>query len=69
MVSSTDTFGTAYGRFAAPSTEVASTPFFTMNASNGVPARIDWPTIRWRQPTSLPSAVSPASSLWKYIGR
>ncbi|CAJ2714047.1 Uncharacterised protein [Burkholderia pseudomallei] len=44
-------------------------PFFTITASNGVPARIDWPTIRCRQPTSLPSFDSAASSLWKYIGR
>ena len=33
-----------YGESATPSTEVPSTPFLTTNASNGVPAMIDWPT-------------------------
>ena len=34
--------GTAYGRLAAPSTEVASMPFLTLTAANGVPALIDY---------------------------
>src|SRR2546427_269338 len=51
--------GIAYGSVDAPSTDVASTPFFTI-ASNGVPWRIDWPTMRCSQPTMLPWASSPA---------
>jgi len=49
---------------AAPSTEVASTPFFTSIGSNAVPARIDWPTMLWRHAISLPRASRPASSEW-----
>ena len=31
-----------------------------MNASNGLPVSSDWPTMWCSQPTSLPSASSPA---------
>ncbi len=48
---------------------VASMPFLTMQLSNGVPARIDWPTMRCCQPTTLPPASRPALIAWKYIGR
>ncbi len=34
-----------YGESATPSTDVASMPSFTIIGSNGVPARIDWPTM------------------------
>ena len=52
-----------------PATEVSSTPLWTSMPSNGVPLRIDWPTIRCRQATGLPSASRPASSVCRYIGR
>ena len=35
-----------YGESAAPSTEVSSMPSLIIIGSNGVPARIDWPTMR-----------------------
>ncbi len=59
---STATLGMAYAMFAAPSTDVPSTPSF-INPANGVPAIIDWPTMTCRQPVSWPSAFRPASSL------
>ena len=34
-------------------------PFLTIIASNGVPARIDWPTMRCCQATTLPLRVEP----------
>jgi hypothetical protein len=42
---------------------------FTIIASNGVPARIDWPTIRCCQPTMAPFASSPAFNVCRYAGR
>jgi hypothetical protein len=41
----------------APSTEVASTPSFTIIGSNAVPVRIDWPTMTCFQATMLPLRV------------
>ena len=41
---------------AAPSTEVGSIPSFIIIAANGVPARIDWPTMTCFHPVSSPWA-------------
>jgi hypothetical protein len=30
-------------------------PFLILTAANAVPAMVDWPTMRWRQPTKRPS--------------
>ncbi len=59
----------AYGSVDAPSTLVMSMPSLTIIDSNAVPARIDWPTTRCCQPTTLPDASRPAFSAWTYIGR
>ena len=61
---STSSAGIAYGRLRAPSTEVPSTPSW-ISPSNGVPATIDWPTIRCCQPTISPASSSPARSRWR----
>ena len=53
----------------APSTEVLSMPFLTIAFSNGVPARIDWPTSVCAQATGLPSLPSAARSEDSHIGR
>ena len=62
--SSTVRFGMSYGRFAAPSTDVGSIPSFTIAASNGVPPRIDCPTMRCSQATIAPLASRPARRRW-----
>jgi hypothetical protein len=54
--------------FAAPSTDVSSTPFLIAPA-NGVFSTTDWPTIVCFQATGLPAASSPALSEECHIGR
>ena len=58
-----------YGESDTPSTEVLSMPFFTSIGSNGVPARIDWPTMVCFQPAGRPFPSSEASMRWRNCGR
>ena len=58
-----------YGESVTPSTEVASTPFLTMNCSNGVPARIDWPTMVCFHATGAPLPSRPTSIRCRKSGR
>ena len=52
-----------------PSTAVPSMPSFTSIGSNGVPPRIDWPTITWSHASILPCASKPIFAVCRCIGR
>ena len=58
-----------YGESAAPSTEVASTPFLIIAEANGEPSMIDCPTMVCRHATGLPSLPRPARTWWAHMGR